>query len=160
MLKLWCSDEAWIRLGHSMDCGRGMYFTYKTWRTGYNMTWLVACIVVSCYHSVEMHVRIRIHRHKDDGVNESPLRFCWINVFLSFNCVTDMLNLLADVFNFLKDVDWNESSIYSTIIVARLGNITLDSVFTSHHKCHVIKVQVLLRNLWKVFQLFIFMLIT
>eukprot|EP00268_Persea_americana_P036759 TRINITY_DN3627_c0_g1_i3.p1 TRINITY_DN3627_c0_g1~~TRINITY_DN3627_c0_g1_i3.p1 ORF type:complete len:509 (+),score=78.43 TRINITY_DN3627_c0_g1_i3:687-2213(+) len=54
-----------------------------------------------------------------------------------------MLNLLADVFNFLKDVDWNESSIYSTIIVARLGNITLDSVFTSHHKCHVIKVQTL-----------------
>ncbi|XP_058069198.1 uncharacterized protein LOC131218589 isoform X3 [Magnolia sinica] len=42
-----------------------------------------------------------------------------------------------------QDVDRSEASIYSTIMVARLGNITLDSIFTDQYKFNQIRVQTL-----------------
>ncbi|XP_077214791.1 vacuolar protein sorting-associated protein, putative (DUF1162) isoform X2 [Tasmannia lanceolata] len=43
--------------------------------------------------------------------------------------------------NTKQDVDESEASIYSTLIVARLGNISLDSIFTDNHKINQIRVQ-------------------
>ncbi|XXG49284.1 hypothetical protein AAC387_Pa02g3508 [Persea americana] len=74
-----------------------------------------------------------IDNRKEDKMAQPRLKF-------QFRISYFAIHLLE---NAKQHVDWNESSIYSTIIVARLGNITLDSVFTSHHKCHVIKVQTL-----------------
>ena len=76
------------------------------------------------------------------------LSICYTSHNLAINITLYVFQISVQWNSFLSDIFWNngdecESSIYAPIITAKVGNISLDSVFTNQQKNNQINLQIL-----------------